>query len=98
MICTDIEAYTDESDCCKVLEKFTNPIFVKNGFVCVFTVVANASLGLEFTEHTCYDIILISQDLACGISAEDFVHRFRSIGVLTPIILVCAVIIMFLMR
>ena len=86
---TDIDASVQERNSTKVLETFTNPIFLKHGFICAFTVVSNPIAALEFTEHTCYDVILINQDVPLfGISAGEFVRYFRNMGACAPIILV----------
>ena len=86
---TDIDASVQERNSTKVLETITNPIFLKHGFICAFTVVSNPIAALEFTEHTCYDVILINQDVPLfGISAGEFVRYFRNMGACAPIILV----------
>ena len=51
--------------------------------------VSNPIAALEFTEHTCYDVILINQDVPLfGISAGEFARYFRNMGACAPIILV----------
>lgn len=47
---------------------------------------SNIFTGLEFTEHTCYDLILINHDR--NIDAVKFARILRKVGVQTPIILV----------
>ena len=70
-----------------MLESSTIPSFLKQGLICIFTVVPNIYFGLQCTEHTCYDIILISHDLKYS-NAIHFARSLRNIGVQTPIILV----------
>lgn len=62
--------------------------FLSSNFLCVFTVASNIFTGLEFTEHTCYDIILINHDLTRNIDAVKFKRILRKVGVQTPLILV----------
>ena len=71
-----------------MLEAATAPFFHFTDFLCVFTVVSNIYTGLECTEHTCYDVILINHDLKKGINAIQFARSLRNIGARMPIILV----------
>ena len=77
-----------ERSASELLETAVIPFFHSLNSICVFTVVSNIQTGLEFTEHTCYDVILINHDLSQGIDAVQFGRIFRNIGAQTPIILV----------
>eukprot|EP01036_Dinobryon_divergens_P034219 gene34220-44205_t len=83
-----IEADVDERKASAMLEAATSPIFLSREFLCIFTVVSNISTGLECTEHTCYDVILINHDLNNGVNAFQFARTLRNVGAKTPIILV----------
>ena len=77
-----------ERSASELLETAIIPFFHSVNSICVFTVVSNIQTGLEFTEHTCYDVILINHDLSQGIDAVQFGRIIRNIGAQTPIILV----------
>jgi hypothetical protein len=56
-------------------------------FMCVFTVVSNPFTGLECTEHTHYDAVFIASNTASQLNAMDFLRVLRTVGALTPVIL-----------
>ena len=87
---SDIEANIAERSASEMLEAAvaTTPSFLSSKFLCVFTVASNIFTGLEFTEHTCYDIILINHDLTRNIDAVKFARILRKVEVQTPIIFV----------
>lgn len=70
-----------------MLETSTNPLFLRHDLICVFTAVPSIVIGLECTEHTCYDIILINHDWE-NTNAIEFVRILRNLGVQTPLIMV----------
>lgn len=70
-----------------MLETSTNPLFLRHDLICVFTAVPSIVIGLECTEHTCYDIILINHDWE-NANAVQFARILRNIGAQTPLILV----------
>lgn len=55
-------------------------------YVCVFTVVDNAFLALECTEHTYYDLIIASNNLL-HLKAMDMVRVLAAVGANIPIVL-----------
>lgn len=55
-------------------------------YVCVFTVVSNAFIGLECTEHTFYDLIMIKNNLP-HLQAIDMMKIIHMVGSRTPFIL-----------
>ena len=84
----DIEAEVDERKGGEMLESKTSALFLEHGLMCIFTVVSNIFIGLECTEHTCYDVILINHNMKHGINAFEFLRILRTAGALTPVILV----------
>ena len=66
---------------------------VSLGLMCSFTVVSNCFIGLECTEHTCYDLIIAKKEtnrkLQCqqDLSVFDMLKVLRNVGVDIPIIL-----------
>lgn len=78
-----IEPGVDEKEASRVLEKCTDGL---DEYSFSFTVVPNGFLGLECTEHTCYDIIIIQSSLP-QINAVQFLQILRKVGAETPVVL-----------
>ena len=78
-----VEPGVDEKEASKVLEKCTEGL---DECCFSFTVVPNAFLGLECTEHTSYDIIIIQASLP-QINAVQFLQILRKVGAETPVVL-----------
>ena len=63
------------------------------GLMCTFTVVSNCFIGLECTEHTCYDLMIAKKETSRklqfqqDLSVFDMLKVLRNVGVDTPIIL-----------
>ena len=82
---TDIEPGIDEKGAASILEQ-TVASATPPGCVCVFTVAHNAFIGLECTELTCYDVIIVTKDLL-HFNAIDFKNVLKAVGCPTPIVL-----------
>lgn len=54
---------------------------------CVFDVVPNAFVGLEFTEITCYDVVMADVNLP-QLGGIDMIRVLRNVGVNIPLIVV----------
>jgi CheY-like chemotaxis protein len=80
----DIEKDVDEKRAARILEKSTEGI---RNSVCVFTVVPNAFVGLEYSETTCFDIIFVQKDLE-SLNGYQMLQVLRNVGAPMPIILV----------
>jgi hypothetical protein len=80
---SDIEPGTDEKSSSLKLEKATRML----DFICAFTVVSNPFTGLECTEHTHYDAVFIASNTASQLNALDFLRILRTVGALTPVVL-----------
>jgi CheY-like chemotaxis protein len=78
-----VEPGVDEKEASKVLEKCTEGL---DECCFSFTVVPNAFLGLECTEHTSYDIIIIQASLP-QINAVHFLNILKTVGAQTPVVL-----------
>lgn len=81
----DIEPGIDEKGAARVLEEAITSVIPKDS-VCVFTVAHNAFIGLECTELTCYDVIIVTKELP-HFAAIDFKNVLNSVGSPTPIVL-----------
>ena len=81
----DIEPGIDEKGAAKVLEESVTSV-IPPGNVCVFTVAHNAFIGLECTELTCYDVIIVTKELP-HFAGIDFKNVLNAVGCPTPIVL-----------
>lgn len=54
-------------------------------YSCVFTVVSNAFIGLECSEHTCYDFIIVKKDMQ-HLGAIDMLNVLKAVGCPTPLV------------
>ncbi len=52
---------------------------------CVFTVVPNAFIALECTEHTCYHLIIATKNLI-DLHAIDMMKILDAVGATTPVV------------
>ena len=55
-------------------------------YSCAFTVVPNAFIGLECSEHTSYDLIIAKKDMQ-HLGATDMMNVLHAVGSPTPIVL-----------
>jgi CheY-like chemotaxis protein len=74
----------DEKRAARILENSTEGIL---NSACVFTVVPNAFIGLEYSETTCFDIIFVQRDLD-SLNGYQMLKVLRNVGAPMPIILV----------
>ena len=81
-----VEPGLDSKSTAAILENSTSLLNLQ----CCFTVVPNAFIGLECTEHTNFDIIFVQYNLE-NFGAVDMLRVLRVAGVLTPVILLTAV-------
>ncbi len=79
----DIEKDIDEKGAARVLEDSTQSL---PALTCIFTVVPNAFLGLEATETTCFDLIIVRKDLP-HLNAFHFLKILRNVGAPVELIL-----------
>lgn len=72
-----------------MLERHTSSLIHSAGMLCVFTVVPNAFMGFEYTEHTCFDMIILQKTTQStqDIGSDQFVQLLRGIGAMTPVVL-----------
>lgn len=80
----DIEPNVDEKRASHMLEDCLASS-TPAGLLCVFTVVGNGFIGLECTEHTCFDVLIVTKDMP-HLGAIDFKNVLRAVGCPTPII------------
>lgn len=78
-----IEPDVDEKEGSRVLEKSTESL---EEYCFSFTVVPNGFIGLECTEHTCYDLVIVKSSMQ-QIGAIEFLNILRTVGAPTPIVL-----------
>eukprot|EP01041_Mallomonas_annulata_P010071 gene10071-20988_t len=77
-----IEAGVDSKASATLLENAVR----SRGLLVSFTVVSNAILGIETTEHNAYDIAFV-EDCLDGFGAADFVGLLRTMGNPVPVVL-----------
>jgi CheY-like chemotaxis protein len=78
-----IEPGVDEKEGSRVLEKCTESL---DEYCFSFTVVPNGFVGLECTEHTCFDLIIVQSSMP-QIRALEFLHILRTVGAPTSVVL-----------
>lgn len=78
-----IEPGVDEKEGSRVLEKCTDQL---DEYCVSFTVVPNCFVGLECTEHTCFDLIIVQSSIP-QIKALEFLNILRAVGAPTPVVL-----------
>jgi DNA-binding response OmpR family regulator len=71
----------DEKGGARMLEQSTE----NTNYSCVFTVVSNAFIGLECSEHTCYDFIIVRKDMQ-HLGAIDMLNVLKAVGCPTPLV------------
>ncbi|RYG97031.1 hypothetical protein EON65_53475, partial [archaeon] len=77
----DVEEGLKEKAAARVLEESTSQL----NFYCSFTVVPNAFVALECTQHTCYDLIISRLHLA-QLNAAEMIKILRNVGCQTPLV------------
>ena len=82
---SDIEPGVDEKGAARILEQSVAPA-TPAGCVCVFTVAHNAFIGLECTELTCFDVIIVTKEMP-HFAAIDFKNVLKAVNCPTPIVL-----------
>lgn len=65
------------------LEGYTSTL----DFLCLFTVVPNVFVALEFLEHTAYDMVIANYDLP-QLNAMEMTKILRCVGNMTPVVLI----------
>eukprot|EP01039_Chlorochromonas_danica_P003709 gene3709-4058_t len=65
------------------LEGYTSAL----DFLCLFTVVPNVFVALEFLEHTAYDMVIANYDLP-QLNAMEMTKILRCVGNMTPVVLI----------
>ena len=79
---SDVEPGVDEKGGAKMLEQSTED----TNYCCIFTVVPNAFIGLECSEHTCYDLIIAKKDMQ-HLGATNMLGVLHAVGSPTPVVL-----------
>eukprot|EP00596_Hydrurales_sp_CCMP1899_P008476 CAMPEP_0119053004 /NCGR_PEP_ID=MMETSP1177-20130426/74126_1 /TAXON_ID=2985 /ORGANISM="Ochromonas sp, Strain CCMP1899" /LENGTH=636 /DNA_ID=CAMNT_0007032785 /DNA_START=96 /DNA_END=2006 /DNA_ORIENTATION=- len=76
-----VEPGVDEKGGARMLEQSTE----NTNYSCVFTVVSNGFLGLECSEYTCYDFIIVKKDMQ-HLGAIDMMNVLKAVGCPTPLV------------
>lgn len=67
------------------MEEETNDMF--ETAVCIFTVVPDLLVAIEYTEHTAFNLVFISEDSQVGLTASGFLKSLRMVGCTIPVVL-----------
>jgi CheY-like chemotaxis protein len=78
-----VEEGVDQKASAEILERATSGL----PFLCSITVVNTIFVALETTEHTSFDLILVSATMRDGIDGVDMCRILQTVGANTPMVL-----------